>query len=143
MHGLRHIRLPLACCSSCSILLSNTVTMFQKRLLYCLFSSAPSVRIAPPAIILLPNETQVTLRCITNNPTLLVFWFGGSLDSQQIISSVPEFNLVVPPEGVPNGMRYYCAVRDPENPSIEVGNRLALAVAELTNIPGRLMHVEC
>lgn len=61
----------------------------------------------------------------------------GSLDPQrQILSSVTEFTVIVPPEGLPDGTQYYCAVRDPEDVSIDVSNRVAQTAAILTNIPG-------
>lgn len=100
-----------------------------------LLSLAPSVSIFPPAITLLPNQTQATLLCHTNNRALRVFWVGGSLNSTVILNSTPTFILMVPPKGIPNGMRYYCAVRNPENSSIDI---VSQAVAEVTNLPGKL-----
>ena len=46
---------------------------------------------------------------------------------------------MVPLGGLPDGMRYYCAVRDPDNPAVDVGNRLSQVGAEVTNIPGKLV----
>lgn len=66
-----------------------------------------------------------------------MFWVRGFFNSQ-VLSSVPTFTLMVPPEGVQDGTRYYCAVRNPENPAVDVGNRLSQTVAEVTNIPGNV-----
>lgn len=101
----------------------------------CRPPTAPSANITPSAITLLPGETSTNLSCTTNSPNLPVFW-TTSLDSNaQIISSMANFSLTVPPGGLDDETKYYCSVRDPENLSVGADNRVETASAVVTNIP--------
>lgn len=97
---------------------------------------APYVNITPSAIALLPGDTRANLQCITNNPRLPIFWTTSLASDAQILSTMANFTVMVPPGGLEDETKYYCSVRDPENQSVGVDNRVMQNAAVVTNIPG-------
>ena len=100
------------------------------------FPIAPSVRVIPSVVAVLPSDTSVTLQCVTNSPPLPVIWLSA-LDSTQPLSNQATYTFAVPSQGgFVDGQNFYCVIRDPEIADDSQTNIVASAATSTLNILG-------
>lgn len=79
-----------------------------------LLHAVPVVSVVPPVLALLPGDTTVTMRCLTNSAALPVQWLSA-LDSTVLLGDQQSLTMNVPAQGgFLDGESFYCVVRNPE-----------------------------
>lgn len=96
----------------------------------------PTVNIVPPVAVILPDDTELVLRCETNSPSLPVLWVADNLVRE--LSPMPTYRIPIPSSGLPDLTSFTCIVRNPENLNdLSPTNIVGRADAYVRNIPSK------
>ena len=96
----------------------------------------PTVNIVPPVAVILPDDTELVLRCETNSPSLPILWVADNLVRE--LSPMPTYRInPIPSSGLPDLTSFTCIVRDPENPNPSPTNIVGRADVYVRNIPSK------
>ena len=94
------------------------------------------VNIVPPVAAILPDVTEIVLRCETNSDTLPILWVADNLVTE--LSPLPTYRInPIPTTGLPDLTSFTCIVRNPEIDDPSPSNIVGRADAYVRNIPSK------
>ena len=97
------------------------------------------MNIVPPVAAILPDLTEITLRCETNSATLPILWVADNLVTE--LSTVPTYRIPIPAGGLPDLTSFTCIVRNPEVDDPSPNNIVGRADAYVRNIPSKSLII--
>jgi len=77
-------------------------------------TSDPEVEIVPPMVVVTPDSTQVSLRCLPSSPQLTVVWNSSLVGLIERAEGL-EVTLTVPEGGLSDGIEIMCSILEPDN----------------------------